>query len=77
MSTILREKSQAMIVSLRAPCRLGSARNEGRSTIVNSGTKLAKSSTGGRIRRLRMNSECHAYSVKTRALMRNPGSAPP
>ena len=77
MSTILRVKSQAMIVSLRAPCRLGSARKEGRSTIVSSGAKLAKSSTGGRIRRLRMNSECHAYSVKTRARKRNAGSAPP
>ena len=41
---ILRVKSQAMTVSLRAPCRFGSARNEGRSTIVRSGTKVARSS---------------------------------
>ena len=39
--------------------------------------KAGSSSAGGRIRRLRMKSECQAYSVKTRARMRNAGSAPP
>ena len=38
MSTILRVKSQAMIVSERQPWRAGSALKEGRSTIVRSGT---------------------------------------
>ena len=44
MRMILRVKSQAMTVSVRVPWRFGSARNEGRSTIVRSGTKLGRSS---------------------------------
>ena len=42
MRMILRVKSQAMTVSLRVPWRFGSARNEGRSTIVRSGDEMGK-----------------------------------
>ena len=74
---ILRVKSQAMTVSVRVPWRFGSALKDGRSTMVRSGTKVAMSSAGGRISRLRMNRECQAYSVKTRALTRKAGSVVP
>ncbi len=39
---ILRVKSQAMTVSVRAPWRFGSALKDGRSTMVRSGTKVGE-----------------------------------
>ncbi len=77
MRMIFRVKSMAMMVSLRTPWRLGSALNDGRSTMVNSGTKSSSSGATGRISSWRMNSECQASSVNTRVLIRYFGSAPP
>ena len=62
----MRVRSTAITVSVRLPWRAGSARKDGRSMIVSSGTKLSSSAGSGRISRLRMNSECQANSVTTR-----------
>src|SRR5205085_1752002 len=59
-----------LTVAERTPCRLGSALNDGRSTMVSVGTKFLSSAASGRINKLRMNSESQAYSVKTRVLRR-------
>jgi hypothetical protein len=58
-------KLTAITVSVRQPWRFGSPLKLGRSMIVRSGTKLASCSIVGRIKRLRMNSECQALGVST------------
>ena len=77
MTMVFAAKSTTMKVSDRVPSAAGSASRFGQSMMVNSGWKSASSSAAGRTSRLRMNSECQAYSVTTRTFTRFAGSAPP